>query len=128
MRQFLKLTKKQCSDSGLAATLILLIIGYFTENTIFFHIAIPVVILVMTAPQIFYPFGVIWLGLTHFIGNVVSRILLTIIYIVLVIPVGLVRRATGKDPLQLKRFRKDNESIFRDRNHQYVSKDLETPY
>jgi len=128
MRQFLKLTKQQCSDSGLAATLILLIIGYFTGNTIFFHIAIPVVILVMVAPRVFYPFGILWFGLAHFLGNVVSRILLTIIYIVLVVPVGLVRQVAGKDPLQLRRFKKDNESIFQVRNHQYVSKDLETPY
>lgn len=128
MKQFLKLSNKQCSDAGMAATLILLLVGYFTENAIFYQISIPSMVLTMAAPRFFYPFGIAWYALAHFMGNVVSRILLTIIYIVLVIPVGVFRQLIGKDPLQLRRFGKDEDTIFQDRSHQYKSRDLETPY
>ncbi|MCF8308725.1 MAG: hypothetical protein K9I68_06925 [Bacteroidales bacterium] len=128
MQQFFKLTTKQCIDAGLAAILILTLVGYFSENVIYFHIIIPVVILLMIAPRIFYPFGVLWFGLAHLLGNVVSRIILSAIYVVFVVPVGLIRQAMGKDSLQLRRFGKDKASVFQNREHNYISKDLETPY
>ncbi|MCF8231848.1 MAG: hypothetical protein K9J27_06625 [Bacteroidales bacterium] len=128
MQQFLKLTTKQCIDAGLAAVLILSLIGYFTDNVIYFHIIIPVVILIMIVPRFFYPFGVLWFGLAHLLGNVVSRIILSAIYVVFVIPVGLIRQAVGRDALQLRRFGKDKTSVFQNREHNYISKDLETPY
>lgn len=128
MKQFLKLTNKQCSDAGLAAILILLLIGYFSGIELFYKLSIPATILVMIWPKFFYPFGVFWYSLAHLLGNVVSRILLTLIYVVFVVPVGVIRQAIGKDPLQLKRFKKDENSMFKDRSHQYISKDLETPY
>ena len=128
MKQFLKLTNKQCSDAGLAAVLILLLIGYFTGLELFYQLSIPAIILLMVWPGFFYPFGVFWYSLAHILGNVVSRVLLTLIYTVFVIPVGVFRQLIGKDSLQLKRFRRDKQSVFKDRSHQYTSKDLETPY
>ena len=128
MQQFFKLTTKQCIDAGLAAVLILSLIGYFTDNVVYFHIIIPVVILIMIVPRFFYPFGVLWFGLAHLLGNVVSRIILSAIYVVFVIPVGLIRQAIGRDALQLRRFGKDKASVFQNRKHNYISKDLETPY
>lgn len=128
MKQFLHLSKKQCSDAGLAAVLILLLIGYFTESVIFYQIAIPLVILIMIFPKFFYPFGVVWFGLAHILGNVVSRILLTAIYAIFVIPVGVTRQLMGKDSMQLRHFKSKKTSAFKDREHLYTSKDLEKPY
>ena len=56
--------------------------------------------------MLFYPFAVIWFGLTTLLGEVVSKILLTVIYFVVLFPVSLIRQAMEKDTLDLKTFKK----------------------
>ena len=62
------------------------------------------------------------------VGNVVSRILLTVIFYVLVTPVGLIRRVLGADAMQLKKWKNGNVSVFQERNHLFNSADIEKPY
>lgn len=122
------LSKKQVSDSGMAAVLILLLIGYFTQNNIYYKIAIPALVLNMAAPMFYYPFAVIWLGLTTLIGEVVSKVLLSVIYFIILLPVGMFRKLTGKDSLQLNTFKKDKSSAMVIRDYTFSSKDIEHPY
>ena len=122
------LSKKQVSDSGMAAVLILLLIGYFTQNNIYYKIAIPALVLNMAAPMFYYPFAVIWLGLTTVLGEVVSRVLLSIIYFLILFPVGIFRKLSGKDSLQLNTFKKGKDSVMIIRNFSFSSKDIENPY
>lgn len=122
------ISKKQASDTGQAAVLILMLIGFFTKNILFYKIAIPVLVMNMTWPMFFYPLAVVWLGVTQLIGTVVSKILLSIVYIVMVIPVGIIRRILGKDSLQLYQFKKGRESVMKTRNYSFTSEDIEKPY
>ena len=119
---------KQASDTGMAAVLLLMLIGLFSHNNLYYKIAIPVLVLNMTFPMFYYPFAIIWLGLSQLLGTIVSKIILTIIYFILVIPVGVLRRLLGKDSLQLSEFKKDNKSVMQARNHTFVSEDIENPY
>jgi hypothetical protein len=123
-----EISKDQARDTGMAMVLILLLAGLFTQNDLYTKIAIPVLIVNMTAPMLFYPIAVVWLKLSHVLGTIVSKVILTIIFIVLVIPVGLLWRLIGKDPLKLKKFKKGNESVMIIRNHVFRPKDLEKPY
>jgi len=59
---------------------------------------------------------------------VVSKILLSILFFLVVLPIGLLRKIMGKDSMQMKSWKKSSESVFRQRNHQFSAKDLETPY
>jgi hypothetical protein len=45
----------------------------------------------------------LWMGFAFVAGNVMGRVLLTVIYYLLFLPMGVGRRALGNDPLQLKR-------------------------
>jgi len=72
--------------------------------------------------------SVIWFGFSHILGTVISKIILTIVYILLVIPVGIFRRLIGKDSLQLSEFKKGNNSVMKTRNYNFSSKDIEYPY
>ena len=76
----------------------------------------------------YYLFAIIWLGFSKLLGTVVSKIILTIVYIVLVIPVGIFRRILGKDSLQLSGFKKGSSSVMKTRNYSFTSKDIEMPY
>ena len=108
--------------------LILLLIGLFTQNTLYYKIAIPVLIMNMTFPMFYYLFAIIWLGFSQLLGTVVSKIILTIVYILLVVPVGVFRRLIGKDTLQLSEFKKGTNSVMKKRDYNFSSKDIEHPY
>lgn len=122
------ISTKQAADTGMAAVLLLLLIGLFSHNNLYYKIAIPVLIMNMTFPMFYYPFAIIWLGLSQLLGTIVSKIILSIIYFILVIPVGVFRRLLGKDSLQLSQFKKGNTSVMQTRNHTFVREDIENPY
>lgn len=121
-------SKKQASDSGMALVLILLLIALFTENEIYFKIAIPALIINMVFPMFYYYFAIIWFGLSQLLGTFMSKIVLSIVYFIMVLPVGFIRRLMGKDSLQLNQFKKANSSVMKVRNHRFDSKDIENPY
>ncbi len=122
------ISKKQASDTGMAAVLVLLLIGLFTHNNLYYKIAIPVLIINMTFPMFYYLFAIIWLGFSQLLGTFVSKITLTIIYIIMVIPIGVFRRLLGKDSLQLSKFKKGNNSVMQTRDYNYLSEDIEKPF
>lgn len=122
------ISKKQASDTGMAAVLVLLLIGLFTNNTIYYKIAIPVLVINMTYPMFYKLLAIIWLGFSQLLGTVVSKIILTIIYIIMVIPVGVFRKLLGKDSLQLSEFKKGNQSVMQTRDYTFLSKDIEKPF
>ena len=100
------ITEKQNTDTGMAMTLIALLLGYFLETELFYIIGIFLLIFTMAVPKIFKLLSLIWFGISKFLGTIVSKILLSVIYAVLVIPVGFVRKILGKDTLKFKNFKK----------------------
>lgn len=122
------ISNKQASDTGMAIMLILLLIGFFTKNDVYYKIAIPVLIINMTFPRFYYLFAIIWFGFSKILGTLMSKIILTIVYLVLVIPVGLFRRLLGKDSLKLSEFKKGDNSVMMTRNYTFTAKDIEKPY
>ena len=123
-----RLSREKLVDAGSALALIFLIFGFFTGNTLFYKLAIPVIIINMVFPRLLYPFALLWYGLSNFLGIVISRMILTIIYVIIIIPMGLARRLMGKDALDLKQFKKNRSSVLKYRNYTFSSKDLEYPY
>ncbi|OQX76740.1 MAG: hypothetical protein B6D61_08320 [Bacteroidetes bacterium 4484_249] len=115
-------------DTGMAMVLILLLLELFIKNGIYYKIAIPVLIVNMTAPQLFYPLAYLWFGLAHIIGTIVSKVLLFIVFSIIVLPMAILRRIMGKDSLLIKLWKKDSESVFKTRDHLFVSADIEKPY
>lgn len=123
-----RISSKQAKDTGMAMVLLLLLIGLLTERVVFFKVAVPVLVVNMIWPMAFYPIAVVWLGLSHIIGTIVSKILLTVVFFVIVVPVAVVRRLMSKDSLQLRKFKKGTESVMKMRDHVFASVDIEKPY
>ena len=122
------ITVEKCKDSGLALVLISLICYQVWKLEIFIILAIIFLVVTMTYPLIFQPFARFWFALSIALGTVVSKIILTVLFFVIVLPIGLIRRALGKDAMQMKSWKKGKESVFRTRQHQFTAKDLEHPY
>lgn len=124
----LEINKDKARDTGMAMVLIMLLLELFLGTGIYFKIAIPVLILDMTIPQLFIPLAYIWFGLTHLLGTLVSKILLFTVFSVIVLPIALLRRLMGKDSLSLKKWNTNRESVFTTRDHLFTSTDIEKPY
>ncbi|MFP4038905.1 MAG: SxtJ family membrane protein [Desulfosudaceae bacterium] len=122
--------REKAKDAGLALVLILLLAAWTLAGLHHPLLALAAagVLICLLAPRAFTPFAVCWYGLSRILGAVMSRIVLTLIYLLLVVPVGLVRRLTGADPLLLKRWKKDDGSVFVERDHTFTRSDLEDPY
>ncbi|MCH7823365.1 MAG: hypothetical protein IH849_01065 [Acidobacteria bacterium] len=122
-----RLTTAQCRDAGLALTLILLLLAYFDERWNFVLPAIVVMVLAMLAPGLFRPWAILWWGLARVLAAVGSRILLTIVFGLILIPVALFRRMIGADAMRAKEWR-GKGSVFVEREGAATAADLETPY
>lgn len=123
-----KITNDQAKDTGMAMVLICLLVAFFADVRFCFGLAMVLLLVNMIRPGAFRPVAGIWLGFSHLLGSVMSRVILGVIFLALVFPVGLIRRAMGKDSLRLKMWKKDESSVFRTRDHEFTSEDIQHPY
>jgi len=123
-----KMTKDQSRDTGMAMVLLLLLIYLKTRRDGWLYAAAILHVVNMIVPRIFAPIAVLWLGLSHVMGTVMSKILLSVLFFGLVTPIGVLRRLFGKDSLQLRAFKGSEKSAMTVRNHLFVGQDIEKPY
>jgi len=122
------ITKKQSTDSGMALVLLSLIVYLVWKVDAALYCGGIFLVVNMTVPTVFKPFAWLWFGFSTLLGTVMSKILLSIVFITIVTPIGLLRRLLGKDSLQLKNFKKSKDSVFITRNHKYSETDIAKPY
>ena len=123
-----KMTKDQSRDTGMAMVLLALIFFIKTRRDGYLWAAAILHVVNMIVPRIYAPVAVLWLGLAHVLGTVMSKILLSILFFGLVTPIGLLRRLFGKDSLKLNAFKAGQESAMVVKNHRFVGSDIEKPY
>ena len=123
------ISKAQAIDTGMAFTLLSLLLG-----TIFFDIktlnliAVIILIITMSIPNILKPLSVLWFGLSHLLGSIVSKIVLGIIFYGVVTPFGRFIFLFKKDPTNRHEFKKSRKTVFIDRNITFSSKDLKNAF
>lgn len=123
-----KITKDQSRDTGMAMVLLLLIVFLARKREAWLIAAMALHVLNMIVPQVYRPVAVLWLGLSDLLGAVVSKILLSIVFLAIVTPMGIFRRLSGKDSLKLRAFKASQDSVMLERNHTFIGADLERPY
>lgn len=124
----LQIDRSKARDTGLAMVLICLVLFLWLGNISFVKVATGLMVVTMTVPIVFKPFGYLWFGLAHIMGTIVSKILLLVVFLLIVTPMGLIRQIFGKDSLRLKKWKRNNESVFITRNKLYTAQDIEKPY
>ncbi len=123
-----RMTKDQSRDTGMAMVLLVLIFYVKTRRDGYLWAAVVLHVVNMIVPRIYAPVAILWLGLSHVLGTVMSKILLSILFFGLVTPIGLFRRLLGKDSLKLNAFKASQESAMLVKNHLFVGSDIEKPY
>jgi hypothetical protein len=121
-------TPEQAKDTGMAMVLICLLLGYWGKFPKFLPVSLVLLILTMAWPNAFRPLAVLWFGLSHLLSQVVSRVILTVVFFLIVTPIGVIRRWTGADALQLKKWKKGQDSVFVVREGPVQGKDMANPY
>jgi hypothetical protein len=122
------ITRDQSRDTGMALVLVLLLAYWKFERSELVAAAAILHLVNMVVPQVFWPAGIVWFGLSHLIGVVMTRVLLTLVYGLVVMPIGLIRRGLKKDSLRLRAFKADEASVMVERNHLFTSADLDRPF
>jgi Saxitoxin biosynthesis operon protein SxtJ len=93
---------------GLTFAAVGLLIGavklWWGENTGWFWLAGggALIALATTCPRVLAPLNRVWGQLSIMLHRLVSPIVMFVVFITTVIPVGLIMRALGKDPLRLR--------------------------
>jgi hypothetical protein len=125
---WLRSTPEQAKDTGMAMVLICLLLGYWGKFPKFLPVSLVLLILTMAWPNAFRPLAVLWFGLSHLLSRVVSRVILTVVFFLIVTPIGVIRRLMGADALQLKKWKQGQDSVFVVREGPVQGKDMANPY
>ncbi len=123
------LSEKQARDTGLAIVFILLIICYYKNSWYLLPTTIVLLALCLFFPYLLHLLLAPFLGLIlKVIGPLLSKIFLVIYFYGIITPIGILRRISGVDPLQLKKWKRKNSSVFKVREQTIEEKDFEKPF
>jgi len=117
--------KTQCMEFGLLLTLGMLLLALSCQDPTFVKAAIVIVLVSMLVPRVFYPFAHVWFGLAGTMGRIGPAAWLSVVFFMVVTPVGMLRRLLHKDALHRRKFKKDRDSAMITRNHTYNAGDFQ---
>ena len=122
------LPRDRSRDTGLALVLLLLIAELSTGRRGLTIAAVVTLVVTMTAPLVFRPLSVVWFGFSHLLGTVMSKVLLTLVFYLIVTPIGVLRQLLGHDSLRLRAFKAAGTSVMHERHHVFQPGDLDKPF
>ena len=67
----------------------------------------------------------VWLKFAYFVGNINSKIILTLIFFLFLTPIAILYRAVKGDFMKIRRSNNPSRSYWIEKNQKYKSKDLE---
>ncbi len=114
-------SKKSLRNFGIVMSLAMAILGsilfkktgYVPRLALYWSVAL--LSLAFLLPSILKPFHIAWMLLGLLLGAVMSRVVLTLLYFGVILPLSLIARMVGKDFLSLK-LDPDSKSYWIERN------------
>ena len=124
----IKSTNKELREFGIVVGIAFSLLGGMLwwkgrDNfAIFFIISTALIILGLVCPAVLKPIQKIWMTFAIIIGFVMTRVILFVLFFVIITPIGVLSRLTGKDSLELN-FSKKKESYWVRREKTLFSKE-----
>ncbi len=90
---------------------------YFTESSLYLWFLSPgalLILLGLVRPGLLHPLNIAWMKLGLLLGRIVTPVVMFLVYLISVVPIGLLLRLFGKDLLSLKKAG-DKQSYWLDR-------------
>lgn len=123
-----KISTDQARDTGLAFALLVLLAIRAWKYYDWLPLAIGLLLLAMVWPAAFKVPARLWFGLSSLMGAVTSRVILSVIFLLMLTPLATIRKLTGADLMRIKLWKKGQESVLVNRDHTFSGGDLEKPY
>lgn len=123
------ISENQARNLGLALAFIVLTIAYVEQNhqllpfaiiLLFLCLCWPVVLRLLLTP--------VWTVFTGVISPFFSKLFLATCFFAVITPIGFLRKMLGMDPLQLKKWKGKNVSVFKIREQTMQKRDMENPF
>ena len=121
-----RFSRVQLLETGLVLVLLSVILGIVRDEDNWLIVAVFVAGTGLVVPRLFYPVAVVWFSLGNLLSLVVSPLLLTLVFMLIITPIGLIRRWLGHDSLQLKK--STDTTTFHLRNHTFTAADLKNSF
>lgn len=122
-RIMMKPTKAQNKDFGLVMTLAATVVAVITGVWTWVYVALVMGVVTAVVPEALTPLSWCWFGLARVLERVMTSALLTVVYYLVVTPVGLLRRLTTK-----KDSPESSASTLHDVDHLYVPADFDRQF
>ena len=114
--------KEKSLETLLVLTGALIVVYWNSPKKIYLLIALLFVLIGIVSPFLSSKISWLWQKFAELIGSVMSKVILSVVYFVFLVPIALVYRLTQKNPLFLKR---KEGTYYNIRNKQYAPEDIE---
>ena len=101
--------------------LAMIVIGYLAKIPNLYLLAIATGAIGLFIPFLATWITFLWLSFSELLGGVMSKILLSLVFFIVLVPVATLKKLFGKKP-------KTTDSNWHDRDHTYSAKDLQNPW
>lgn len=124
----LRMPHRRRLEGLLSLALVLLALSFVFDLRALAAAATVVIFLSLASETISTLISAGWWGLTERSGHLVSGILLSLIYFVIVTPMGLLRRLLGKGPPSLRPLPRGQAPALEHREHAFGPGDFDKPW
>ena len=112
-------------ETVLVIVLGLVVIYWFKRYNVLLLSAIFIGMAALLAPAAAKGIHWFWMKLSDMMGAVSGRVILTLIYVLVLLPLACLAKLFGKSNLRLKA---GGDTCFKDRNHIYTKEDMMNPW
>ena len=125
----IKTTKQDIKSFGITIGVILFVVAFFlyyhgnNSYQIISVIAGVFILCGLIIPKILMPFYMIWMTFAVILGWIMTRIILSVIFYIIITPISLITKLFGEDFLDLEH--KDKESYW---NYRDIANELSQDY
>lgn len=95
----------------------------FLKHVLFLYVALGLCFVALFVPSLGILIHRLWFLLAEFLGAIFGKILLTLVYIIFVLPLAVIFRKKLSLNLKLR-----NDTYFKNRDHKFNKKDMENPW
>ena len=125
---FKPITTEKNKDVGLVLVLAFLICFLRFEDRVFVLLSLGAAIVSIVLPGMLKPISIFWYLLAEILGTVMSRVILTLVFFLIITPMGLLKRLVSRDRMLMERWKKGEESVFTVRDKSFSGADLKNPF
>jgi hypothetical protein len=118
------ISREQTKEFGMLTVVVMSFLAFYLRQNNLSVVIFVLALLTLLFPVIFYPFALVWFGLSKVMGKISTGILLGVVFFIVVVPVGLIRKMLRLDGLKIKQFKKTTDTVLANREHIYVDSDL----